>query len=263
MSKRHRVYRAVLHLYPKSFRQHYGEEMVLVLDDLLNEQTNTLGKCIVWLRISSELPFSIAQENIDNLGGKTMNAVVLRKNRRIIAIVVVSLLVAIGIYAATVLRPGLTLRFVNIVYGESMRNELAEQSRLLGGPVENLTDKNIKKNYGCNLYLSPTDKDKVICDNSIAGYTKIKDMGSKDETRTKVKDIEAQLKRQGYATLNNDVTLTSLIDGTYNGEDYSPDAYYQKKNGKYNCVFATQIAYANPTEPAINTMLSCVRSFDL
>jgi hypothetical protein len=58
-------------------------------------------------------------------------------------------------------------------------------------------------------------------------------------------------------------TFSFLIDGTYQSKDYSPDAYYEKVTGNYDCTFDTMIAYANPHPPAINSTLMCVRTVNL
>ncbi|HEV7454552.1 MAG TPA: hypothetical protein VGO07_04815, partial [Candidatus Saccharimonadales bacterium] len=71
-SKSHQVYRALLHLYPKAHRKAYGEQMVQTLDDILADQHNTSEKVMVWIRVGSELPFNVIEENINNLGEMRM-----------------------------------------------------------------------------------------------------------------------------------------------------------------------------------------------
>lgn len=263
MKRKYRIYRLLLYLYPKSFRAHYGEEMVHVLDDLLAEEHNFIGRFVVWVRIGSELPFSIAQENIDNFGGKSMNLIVLKKNRNIILAGVVGFLLAIGLLSATVLRDRLSVHVINIVYGKSMKDQFGSYNTELGNPVGLLSNGNATTSQSCNLIKGPGISTQVVCEVNTSYYTKTKDIGSKEEVLKRVDTIQAKLKEQQYKGVGNDVTLKSLVEGTYEGKDYTSDASYMKTIGKYNCVYSTTVAYANPAEPAINTMHSCVRTFNL
>jgi len=75
--------------------------------------------------------------------------------------------------------------------------------------------------------------------------------------------LQGLLKAQNWLGGSNGVTLTSLIDGTAKGIDWSPDAYYEKIVGKTDCVFDTMIGYANPQPPAIRVTLSCDRTVNI
>ena len=99
----HRVYRALLRLYPKAHRHEYGELMVQTFDDLLSENTGAGHAAAIWLRVVGELPSNIVQEHIHNLEGKKMSD--FRPNKRMVittSAVVVSLVgLGVGIVLAT------------------------------------------------------------------------------------------------------------------------------------------------------------------
>jgi hypothetical protein len=101
MSKPHepyRVYRALLHLYPRSHREAYGRQMVQTLDDILSEERSARGRFIVWLRVTWELPINIIEENIHNTGGISVNKLTKVSNRRLVIYAALALLIA-GSYA--------------------------------------------------------------------------------------------------------------------------------------------------------------------
>lgn len=89
------------------------------------------------------------------------------------------------------------------------------------------------------------------------------DAVGKQDTLESAKSVESMLRKQGYRSGNNGVTISSLIEGAYQGKDYSPDAYYEKNVGESVCIFSTRIAYANPKPAAVNIALSCIREVDL
>ncbi len=70
--KPYRIYRALLYLYPKAHRKAYGEQMVQTLDDILADQHDISEKIMVWIRVVSELPLNVIEENINNLGEMSM-----------------------------------------------------------------------------------------------------------------------------------------------------------------------------------------------
>lgn len=76
MSKQHekyRLYRALLHLYPKQHRRAYGQQMVQTLDDMLSEQQSSFGRFTIWLKVGIELPVNAIEENISGLGEISVN----------------------------------------------------------------------------------------------------------------------------------------------------------------------------------------------
>jgi hypothetical protein len=96
MSKPHesyRVYRALLHLYPKSHRRAYGRQMVQTLDDILSEQEGRYGRFTVWLRVFFELPINIIEENLNSRGDMSVNKLTKISNRQLIYMVLAILVI--------------------------------------------------------------------------------------------------------------------------------------------------------------------------
>jgi hypothetical protein len=71
-SKTHRIYRALLHLYPKGHRDEYGGQMVQTFEDLLSDPESGHSKFSIWLRVGSELPVNVIEEHIHNLEGMSV-----------------------------------------------------------------------------------------------------------------------------------------------------------------------------------------------
>lgn len=76
MRKQHepyRIYRAILHLYPKPHREAFGQQMVQTLDDMLSDRQTRYERLVVWTRLIFELPINIIEENISSTGGISVN----------------------------------------------------------------------------------------------------------------------------------------------------------------------------------------------
>jgi hypothetical protein len=99
MSKQYepyKLYRAVLHLYPKSHREAFGQQMVQTLDDTLSDQQTKYGRLAVWLRLIFELPINIIEENLSSAGGISVNKLTRVTNRQYLYMVLA--LLVIGSY---------------------------------------------------------------------------------------------------------------------------------------------------------------------
>ena len=89
---KYRLYRLLLGLYPKPYREQYGEQMVQTLDDWLHDSESGASKLTIWLRVIGDLPVSVIQEHIVTMEGKTMKETT--KNSKTIILVAATLLVA-------------------------------------------------------------------------------------------------------------------------------------------------------------------------
>jgi len=69
------VYGALIHMYPPSFRKHYGVTMVQTFDDMLEAEVNRTGRWLIWIRALLDLPLSAAKEHITNGENIFMNRV--------------------------------------------------------------------------------------------------------------------------------------------------------------------------------------------
>ena len=95
-----RLYRLLLHLYPRSFRHEYGEEMAHIFALRLDEASRGLGPVVVWLETVLELIGNAAAAHADILRAD------LRHTRRTLArtpgfTVTAILIVALGVGATT------------------------------------------------------------------------------------------------------------------------------------------------------------------
>jgi len=263
MQNKHRIYTLFLRLYPKNFIKQYGKEMTWVLDELLAENPSRLYKLSVWLRVGSELPLSIIQENINNLGGKNMNTVTHKNNRRTIVIILSILVSLIMLTAVIWLRYQILPYVTGLLYKTQLTTQLDTQNKQMADPFVQLGNTSTDTKFSCAVYSSWWYKTEVGCNAVKMKYIKIEDIGNKTSVKTKVDAIESKLKDLGFEGGGNGVTFTSLVMGTYDGIDYNPDAFYEKVSNDYHCTFDTNIAYANPSPPAINMTLSCTRTFNI
>ncbi len=96
----YRVYRALLHLYPKAHRAEYGEQMVQTLDDILSDHRDAQGRIAIWFRVSLEMPLNIIEEHVNNLEEIRMDKLAKKFNGRLIGIMsaVVFAVAGVGLY---------------------------------------------------------------------------------------------------------------------------------------------------------------------
>jgi hypothetical protein len=262
MRKPYRIYRQILRLYPRSFHAHYGQEMVQVLDDLLAEETSTLGRIIVWLRVGSELPVSIIQENIHTIEGKATHKPVLGNSRRPIIIITASLAAVMLLTSSEWLRIHVLPDAAGVFFHRNIVRTFDAQSQAIGDPMS-LAGASPPATYSCDVLAMQGASTEIGCQASSELYIQLASAGSKSSVMDKVTAVEADLKQAGYKPGGNGVTLTSLVGGTYEGKDYSPDAFYQKIAGKYHCILDTQVAYSNPAPPAIHMQQRCTRTINI
>jgi hypothetical protein len=133
MSKPHesyKIYRASLHLYPKSHRKEYGPQMVQTLDDILSEQQGRYERFAVWLRVYCELPINIIEENLNSMGGMSVNKLTKISNRQLIYGVLAVLV--IGSYVATA------------IIWRHQRTEV----NTLNAQLQNVSDNQVARNSG-------------------------------------------------------------------------------------------------------------------
>ncbi|HSX42711.1 MAG TPA: hypothetical protein VLF59_01355 [Candidatus Saccharimonadales bacterium] len=269
MPNRFPIYELFLRLYPKRYRQQYADQMVQTLADMLEDQSGRSGRLMVWLRASSELPVGIVQQNITSIGEKSMNKLAATTNKRlaIIAGVLIVIVAAVALHKWTAYTaiPNSTGFF----YKNGIHATLLDQNRQLTNPMATLYGGlpgglPLAK-YDCNTQAPKGIPMTVYCQSTMRAYAKLpQDDTGKQRILQDVATIEAALKAQGYHGGGNGVTLSSLVSGTYEGKDYSPDAYYEKVVDKrYDCVFDTTVAYANPQPAAISTQFWCTRSINL
>ena len=63
-----RAYSLLLRLYPRSHRYKYGQQMLQMVEDMLDDAPSTARKASVWTRIIADLPLSVCKEHLESLG---------------------------------------------------------------------------------------------------------------------------------------------------------------------------------------------------
>lgn len=67
------IYAALLHAYPRSFREHYAGTMVQTFDDMLEAEPSWLGRFRIWTRTLVNLPFSAGKQHLTTKEELNMN----------------------------------------------------------------------------------------------------------------------------------------------------------------------------------------------
>lgn len=258
MHKRLAIYRAALHLYPKRYRQQYGEQMVQTVADMLDDKHGTAEKGMVWLRIYCELPLSIIRENISVIGDSTMHKLSLMSNKRLVFGLAAILLVVMFFTVPAWLRFTVIPRVVGISSLPKISSEIQAQQKAIGEPFQKFYSYVPEEQKKCNLTYASKFTTDILCSSAMNAYVVLpQDEAGKQDTLENARAIQDRLKEQGYDASYNGVTLVSLVEGTYQGKDYTPDASYFNNKGAYDCGFSVTVAYANPKPPAINMRMWC------
>lgn len=258
-----RLLKLVLYCYPKQFRQHYGQEILQVFDDLIDDAPTKKERLIVIARTYGELPLSILQVNSNNIGENFMNRIDVLKNRKITLVIFGIILTVTLITSLTVLKKRVVPLVAQPLYKNSINKATSQESELLGNPLMTLGSGNRTKRYDCAVYATDGIKTEIGCENVESLYVLRDSIGTKEEVLARISELESRLKDAGYSGGYNGVTINSLISGTYTNIDYSPDAFYQKVDGKHHCTFQANIAYTNPSPAAFSFTLSCTRTVNM
>lgn len=171
------------------------------------------------------------------------------------------LAVLVLLLAATWGRGFIVSNVAKLFYLKPVQRMIVERDAELANPFHTFGMNTLDKASSCHMTAATFISTQVECTSSAHGFVKLSD--NKDETVKKAQALETALEKQGYKAGSNGVTFMSLVAGTYEGKDYSPDAFYQKLDGPYMCIFDTTIAYANPAPKAISMDLSCRRTIEI
>jgi hypothetical protein len=120
MSASPQIYRQFVRLYPKAFRDHYGDDLVDHFTDLITQR----GHRTAWTRTSIDLAVTIPRYRLESLMTDTHSSTVL--NLTIVALAAAGTAsVFIGLY------PGLLLALAAVVLAITQRSTLARSIRTL------------------------------------------------------------------------------------------------------------------------------------
>ena len=119
MTSPHRVYRALIHLYPAQFRRHYGEDLVQHFDDLVSDR----GVRSAWARTGLDLTVTVPRYQLERIMTEPQSNTVLHAT--------VALITLGGVAALTIdNRIGIVLLVAGLALGLTQRSALASSFRV-------------------------------------------------------------------------------------------------------------------------------------
>lgn len=233
--------------------------MVQTFDDMLAHQTTKSARIEVWVRACVELPFYVIKEALNSTGENRVSKPSFINKRFVI--IVSLLIVLLGLFFS---RNWVLSNFLPNVVAQATKGSsvqmLETHNYMIEKPFETLADAQVEPWHRCSNIARQGIKINFACDTSYNLRFKLNQTEQgKTDTLRRVQAIEKKLEATGYKAGSNGVTLYSLISGTYEGKDYTPDAFYQRNTAVSNCMFDTSIAYSNPSDPAVSMQLLCSR----
>lgn len=118
MPARHPVYRSMVHLYPREFRDHYGDDLEQHFADLVTDR----GARAAWTRAGVDLIVTVPRYRLERIMTEQHSATTLN--------VAITLLAAGGVLSVlTGVGPGLVLIVAAIVLAVAQRSTLARAIR--------------------------------------------------------------------------------------------------------------------------------------
>ena len=73
LSRRFPLYSKLIRLYPKHYRQQYGEQLLQTTADMLDESVGTKSKLAIWMRVTINLPINVFHTQLHYAGGIMKN----------------------------------------------------------------------------------------------------------------------------------------------------------------------------------------------
>lgn len=125
LAERFPIYSKILKLYPASYQQKYGEQMLQTLADMLDDAPSPMHRGVVWLRTVLDLPVSLAQQQMHYAGNAFANETprFVRRNALVslvlfapfVAIVIVNDATAHGLYHTWLWSVGVLLTWIIVL----------------------------------------------------------------------------------------------------------------------------------------------------
>jgi len=69
LEQRYRVFSAFLKLYPPDYRNRYGQEILQLTADMLDEAPGRFARLLIWSRVLADLPLNIIVQQCSYVGG--------------------------------------------------------------------------------------------------------------------------------------------------------------------------------------------------
>jgi hypothetical protein len=119
MASPHRVYRALIHLYPPDFRRRYSQDLVQHFDDLIADR----GVAAAWARTSLDLTITVPRYQLERIVNQHQSTTTLHAT--------VGLLTLGGVATLTIAnRIGIVLLIAGLALGLTQRSALAASFRV-------------------------------------------------------------------------------------------------------------------------------------
>lgn len=119
MASPHRVYRALIHLYPPDFRRHYGQDLVQHLDDLVSDR----GVGVAWARTGLDLTITVPRYQLERIMTEQQSNTALHAT--------IALITLGGVATLTIdNQVGIVLLVAGIALGLTQRSALATSFRV-------------------------------------------------------------------------------------------------------------------------------------
>jgi len=67
--KRLRLYKQLLSLYPKAYREQFGDQILQTSEDMLGEVTDKKTQRKLWLRLALDMQINVCRQQVKYLGG--------------------------------------------------------------------------------------------------------------------------------------------------------------------------------------------------
>jgi peptidoglycan/LPS O-acetylase OafA/YrhL len=119
MASPHRVYRALIHLYPPDFRRRYGQDLVQHFDDLISDR----GVGAAWARTGLDLTVTVPRYQLEHIMNQHQSTTALHAT--------VGLLTLGGVATLTIGNQiGIVLLIAGLALGLTQRSALATSLRV-------------------------------------------------------------------------------------------------------------------------------------
>jgi putative ABC transport system permease protein len=204
-----RLYRGLLCLYPLEFREHFSQEICLLLADNLRAQSNDLRRLAVWLAAAAAVFIDAPREHYHMIGQDVIYALRTMRRERVTSLIAI-LVLALGI--------GSTATIFNLVNGLLLHPlPFPEQSRLIY-----VEESNGKPGGISGAVAYPNYLDFVSANRTLESFALYKSL----TVTLRQNDAGAQRIKGGFGTapLFHVLGVQPLLGRTFTAEDDLPKA---------------------------------------
>jgi len=144
--------------------------------------------------------------------------------------------------------------------GNSVQKTLDQQYSALGNPLQAMGITKLDHYDKCTRTYANNFHIEVDCSAHYSAYSN-EVSNFKPDLGVRAANLEQTLKANGWAGANT--SITTLGENLSRGIDYTPDAAYQKKIGKTECLVDFNTAFRSPHPTAISGSVDCSRTYEI